>query len=228
MARHTIPDTIERSAAPTGRLASAGRQPRDVAAAVPVDEESHHLRRAAVRPAPARWPRPALRVGRVRDLLRALRRRLPDQRHRRPRGGPAASGQEASADRVGRVAGERRAHARRCCWRCRRSTARILSRPLFGVLASAYLGLLALYSGPLKHIVIIDVLTIAIGFVLRAAGGRRGDRRGDQPLALRPDDSAGAVSGAQQTPARAGAAWRRARPDTGGSWRNTARTCSTR
>ncbi len=58
-----------------------------------------------------------------------------------------------------------------------------LLRPLFGVLAAAYLGLLALYSGPLKHIVIIDVLTIAIGFVLRAAGGGRGDRRGDQPLA---------------------------------------------
>ena len=44
-------------------------------------------------------------------------------------------------------------------------------RPLFGVLALAYLGLLALYSGPLKHIVIIDVLTIAVGFVLRAAAG---------------------------------------------------------
>ena len=44
-------------------------------------------------------------------------------------------------------------------------------RPLFGVLAAVYLGLLALYSGPLKHIVIIDVLTIAIGFVLRAAAG---------------------------------------------------------
>jgi 4-hydroxybenzoate polyprenyltransferase len=29
----------------------------------------------------------------------------------------------------------------------------------------------ASYSGPLKHVVIIDVLTIAIGFVLRAAGG---------------------------------------------------------
>lgn len=42
---------------------------------------------------------------------------------------------------------------------------------LFGVLASTYVGLLALYSGPLKHIVIIDVLTISIGFVLRAASG---------------------------------------------------------
>ena len=44
-------------------------------------------------------------------------------------------------------------------------------RPLFGVLAVSYLGLLGLYSGPLKHMVIIDVLTIAIGFVLRAAAG---------------------------------------------------------
>jgi 4-hydroxybenzoate polyprenyltransferase len=42
---------------------------------------------------------------------------------------------------------------------------------LFGVLASSYVALLALYSGPLKHVVIIDVLTIAIGFVLRAAAG---------------------------------------------------------
>jgi 4-hydroxybenzoate polyprenyltransferase len=41
----------------------------------------------------------------------------------------------------------------------------------FGVAASAYVVLQLLYSGPLKHIVIIDVLTIAIGFVLRAAAG---------------------------------------------------------
>jgi 4-hydroxybenzoate polyprenyltransferase len=46
-----------------------------------------------------------------------------------------------------------------------------LLRLEFGFVATAYLGLLALYSGPLKHIVIIDVLTIAIGFVLRAAAG---------------------------------------------------------
>jgi 4-hydroxybenzoate polyprenyltransferase len=44
-------------------------------------------------------------------------------------------------------------------------------RPQFGILAAAYLGLLILYSGPLKHAVIIDVLTIAIGFVIRAAAG---------------------------------------------------------
>jgi 4-hydroxybenzoate polyprenyltransferase len=41
----------------------------------------------------------------------------------------------------------------------------------FGLVAGAYIALLALYSGPLKHIVIIDVLTIAIGFVLRAVAG---------------------------------------------------------
>ena len=41
----------------------------------------------------------------------------------------------------------------------------------FGAVATAYVTLLALYSGPLKHIVIIDVLTIAIGFVLRVAAG---------------------------------------------------------
>jgi 4-hydroxybenzoate polyprenyltransferase len=41
----------------------------------------------------------------------------------------------------------------------------------FGAVAAAYLTLQALYSGPLKHIVIIDVLTLALGFVLRAVAG---------------------------------------------------------
>ena len=44
-------------------------------------------------------------------------------------------------------------------------------RPLFGVVATSYVLLLALYSWQLKHIVILDVLTIAIGFVMRAAAG---------------------------------------------------------
>jgi len=46
-----------------------------------------------------------------------------------------------------------------------------LLRPAFALVAVTYLVLLALYSGSLKHIVIIDVLTIAIGFVLRAVAG---------------------------------------------------------
>jgi 4-hydroxybenzoate polyprenyltransferase len=44
-------------------------------------------------------------------------------------------------------------------------------RPAFALVSLTYVGLLALYSGPLKHVVIIDVLTIAIGFVLRAVAG---------------------------------------------------------
>jgi 4-hydroxybenzoate polyprenyltransferase len=44
-------------------------------------------------------------------------------------------------------------------------------KPLFGVVAASYLVLQLLYSGPLKHIVIIDVLAIAIGFVLRVVAG---------------------------------------------------------
>ena len=44
-------------------------------------------------------------------------------------------------------------------------------RPAFGVVAVAYVVLLAAYSARLKHVVIIDALTIAIGFVLRAVAG---------------------------------------------------------
>jgi 4-hydroxybenzoate polyprenyltransferase len=43
--------------------------------------------------------------------------------------------------------------------------------PLFGLIAASYLAMFAAYSRVLKHIVILDVLTIAIGFVLRAAAG---------------------------------------------------------
>lgn len=46
----------------------------------------------------------------------------------------------------------------------------LISRP-FGVVALAYLFLQGLYSGPLKHVVIVDVLTLALGFVLRAVAG---------------------------------------------------------
>jgi 4-hydroxybenzoate polyprenyltransferase len=43
--------------------------------------------------------------------------------------------------------------------------------PMLGLIAASYLLLFAAYSQVLKHIVILDVLTIAIGFVLRAAAG---------------------------------------------------------
>jgi 4-hydroxybenzoate polyprenyltransferase len=41
----------------------------------------------------------------------------------------------------------------------------------FAGVAVGYLALQSLYSGPLKHLIIIDVLTIAVGFVLRAVAG---------------------------------------------------------
>jgi 4-hydroxybenzoate polyprenyltransferase len=41
----------------------------------------------------------------------------------------------------------------------------------FGMIAAAYLGLNLLYSSVLKHVVILDVLLVAIFFVLRAAAG---------------------------------------------------------
>ena len=43
--------------------------------------------------------------------------------------------------------------------------------PALGATAAAYLGLLLAYSAALKHVVIIDVLTIAAGFVLRTVAG---------------------------------------------------------
>jgi 4-hydroxybenzoate polyprenyltransferase len=44
-------------------------------------------------------------------------------------------------------------------------------RPLFAVVAAAYLALFVVYTRVLKHVVILDVMSIAIGFVLRAVAG---------------------------------------------------------
>ena len=49
--------------------------------------------------------------------------------------------------------------------------AAVLLSPMFAALSATYVALLILYSIVLKHLVIIDALTIAAGFVLRAAAG---------------------------------------------------------
>jgi len=49
--------------------------------------------------------------------------------------------------------------------------AAVLLSPMFAVLSATYVALLGVYSVVLKHLVIIDALTIAAGFVLRAAAG---------------------------------------------------------
>jgi 4-hydroxybenzoate polyprenyltransferase len=41
----------------------------------------------------------------------------------------------------------------------------------FGMIAATYVAALLLYSVALKHVVIVDVLMIAVGFILRAIGG---------------------------------------------------------
>ncbi len=74
---------------------------------------------------------------------------------------PVASGALAPAHAVGAAAVLGLAALGAAFW---------LSWP-FGLVAATYLGLLLLYSGPIKRLVILDVLTIALGFVLRAAAG---------------------------------------------------------
>jgi len=49
--------------------------------------------------------------------------------------------------------------------------AALMLSPMFAALAAAYVVLLVTYAFVLKHLVIIDALTIAAGFVLRAAAG---------------------------------------------------------
>jgi len=84
-----------------------------------------------------------------------------DRQHPRKRNRPIASGALSVPTALGAAA---------LLTACGLGAAWWLGRDFFAV-AAGYLLLLVLYSGPLKHIVIIDVLTIAIGFVLRVAAG---------------------------------------------------------
>ena len=107
MARHTLPDITERGRAAAGAAAGvrAGRWPSACSSrcARPVDEEPDRLRGADVRPAAARPAAVALCASAAFvDLLRAVGRRLPGQRRRRSRRGPAPPAQATSADRLGR------------------------------------------------------------------------------------------------------------------------------
>ncbi len=84
-----------------------------------------------------------------------------DRQHPRKRNRPIASGALGVPTALGAAA---------VLTVCGLAAAWWLGRDFFAV-AAGYLLLLVLYSGPLKHVVIIDVLTIAIGFVLRVAAG---------------------------------------------------------
>ena len=94
-------------------------------------------------------------------LINDVADREKDRLHPRKRFRPIASGAVSPSMALGTAAALTVA-ALAAAW---------FLRPMFALVAVTYVGLLALYSGPLKHVVIIDVLTIAIGFVLRAVAG---------------------------------------------------------
>jgi 4-hydroxybenzoate polyprenyltransferase len=94
-------------------------------------------------------------------LINDVADRETDRQHPRKQRRPIASGALSPAAALA-SAGVLAATALGSAW--------LLGRA-FGLIATTYLLLLVLYSGPLKHIVIIDVLTIAVGFVLRVAAG---------------------------------------------------------
>jgi 4-hydroxybenzoate polyprenyltransferase len=94
-------------------------------------------------------------------LINDLADRDQDRLHPRKRERPIASG-ALSPSTAAAAAGILGVSSLASAW---------LMGPTFGTLATGYALLLILYSGPLKHIVIIDVLTIALGFVLRVAAG---------------------------------------------------------
>ena len=87
--------------------------------------------------------------------------READQRHPLKRERPIASGQVAASTAV--VAG--------VILGAGGVAAAFAVNRLFGIVAALYLASLALYSVALKHVVIVDVLMIAGGFVLRAIAG---------------------------------------------------------
>ena len=162
------------------------------------------------------------------DLLRAVGRRLSDQRRRRSRGGPACIRSSA-------IVRSRRARSRRAS---AIGTALVLAvgdadrrvPAAAGVRAGRgeLLVLLGVLLGPAEaH---RDPRRADDRDRLRAARGRRrgGDRRADQPLAAAPDAARRAVPGAEQAPRTSWCCSPTARPGTGRSSRSTARTCSIR
>jgi 4-hydroxybenzoate polyprenyltransferase len=94
-------------------------------------------------------------------LFNDLADRAADQRHPLKRSRPIASGElgPSSAVALGVVLG------------LGGTAVAFWMAPRLGLVAGSYLVLLLAYSSALKHLVIVDALTIAAGFVLRAIAG---------------------------------------------------------
>ena len=174
MARHPIPKRIEETGVPPERMIAPGRSPltglilslrpsqwtKNLFLFAGLIFGQRLLDRSAVVTSIAAFAVFCALSGVV-YLINDVADRKADRQHPLKRNRPIASGQVS----VGLALG----------------TAAILAvvslgfafwlRFEFGIVAAAYVALLSMYSGPLKHIVILDVLTIAIGFALRAAAG---------------------------------------------------------
>jgi 4-hydroxybenzoate polyprenyltransferase len=174
MARHSVPDTIEQAHASPARVA---RPARSVAVSLVLSLRPSQWTKNLIIFAGLLFGQRLLDPGAVVYSLAAfavfcalsgvvylindVADREADRQHPLKRLRPIAAGELPVATALG-VAAVLGTGA---------LAAAFLLRFEFGLAAAAYVAMLGLYSGPLKHIVIIDVLTIAIGFVLRAAAG---------------------------------------------------------
>ena len=174
MARHTIPDIIDRTDSRSQRVHAPGRSlaaslvlslrpsqwTKNLIIFLPLMFGQRLLHPVAIGYAAAAFVIFCVLSGVV-YLINDVADRDADRRHPIKRLRPIASGAVSTRVALGTAAVLGALALGAAFW----------LRVPFGVLAASYVGLLAFYSGPLKHVVIIDVLTIAIGFVLRTAAG---------------------------------------------------------
>lgn len=174
MARHIIPDTIER-AEPRRERVSAPARPIALSLVVSLRPSQwtknliifaglifgqRLLDPSAVLTSLSAFAVFCVLSGVV-YLVNDVADRQADRQHPLKRHRPIASGQVSAGLAIGTAAALAAGALAAAFW----------LRFEFGLAAAAYVALLGLYSGPLKHVVIIDVLTIAMGFALRAAAG---------------------------------------------------------
>jgi 4-hydroxybenzoate polyprenyltransferase len=174
MARHTTPDTIERVNAPPGSVAGRGRPlainlllslrpsqwTKNLFILLPLLFGPRLLDPDAIAYSLAAFAIFCILSGVV-YLINDVADREADRLHPVKMHRPIASGAVPAGAALATAAGLGLVALGGAFW----------LRVPFGILAAAYLALLALYSGPLKHTVIIDVLTVAVGFVIRVAAG---------------------------------------------------------
>ena len=201
MARHPIPQRIEKTGVPPERMSVPGRSPfvglilslrpsqwtKNLFLFAGLIFGQRLLDRSAVITSIAAFAVFCALSGVV-YLINDVADRKADRQHPLKRNRPIASGQVPVGLALGTAAALAVLSLGFAFW----------LRFEFGIVAAAYVALLSMYSGPLKHIVILDVLTIAIGFALRAAAGAVGTEHRNRPLAADRDGARGALPRAQQ------------------------------